>query len=104
MCSFLSCLCQLTLGCRMLHYTGIGRPSCLIFEKEKPVGETNVLGIDTLTDLFAAGGVKTQLVFVSAGHSENVAQAFIAAGVRECLWVGLGPRLARLVMFTCEAS
>jgi len=34
---------QLTLGCRMLHYTGIGKPSCLIFEKEKPVGETNVL-------------------------------------------------------------
>ena len=27
----------------MLHYTGIGKPSCLIFEKEKPVGETNVL-------------------------------------------------------------
>jgi hypothetical protein len=34
---------QLTIGCRMLHYTGIGKPSCLIFEKEKPVGETNVV-------------------------------------------------------------
>jgi len=34
---------QLTLGCRMLHYTGIGSPSCLIFENEKPIGETNVL-------------------------------------------------------------
>ena len=77
-----NCRKLLTIGCRMLHYTGIGKPSCLIFEKEKPVGETNVLNIETLTELFAAGGVRTQLVFVSARHSEIVGRAFIAAGVR----------------------
>jgi hypothetical protein len=77
-----NCRKLLTIGCRMLHYTGIGKPSCLIFEKEKPVGETNVLSIETLTELFAAGGVRTQLVFVSARHSEIVGRAFIAAGVR----------------------
>ena len=77
-----NCRKLLTIGCRMLHYTGIGKPSCLIFEKEKPVGETNILNIETLTELFAAGGVRTQLVFVSARHSEIVGRAFIAAGVR----------------------
>jgi hypothetical protein len=39
--------------------------------------------IETLTELFAAGGVRTQLVFVSARHSEIVGRAFLAAGVRE---------------------
>lgn len=32
---------QVTLGCRMLHYTGHGSPSCLIFENEN--GEANLL-------------------------------------------------------------
>ncbi|KAM3575264.1 hypothetical protein VYU27_002850 [Nannochloropsis oceanica] len=77
-----NCRKLLTIGCRMLHYTGIGKPSCLIFEKEKPLGETNILNIETLTELFAAGGVRTQLVFVSARHSEIVGRAFLAAGVR----------------------
>jgi hypothetical protein len=39
--------------------------------------------VETLTELFAAGGVKTQVVFVSACHSEMVGRAFIDAGVRE---------------------
>jgi hypothetical protein len=39
--------------------------------------------VETLTELFAAGGVRTQVVFVSACHSEMVGRAFIDAGVRE---------------------
>jgi hypothetical protein len=34
-------------------------------------------------ELFAAGGVRTQLVFVNASHSEEMGRAFVAAGVRE---------------------
>jgi len=68
-----------TLGCRMLHYTGHGNPSCLIFENEN--GEANPLSVEMLTDLFRAGGVRTQLVFVSACHSESAGHAFAAAGV-----------------------
>ena len=68
-----------TLGCRMLHYTGHGNPSCLIFESEN--GEANPLSTEMLTDLFRAGGVRTQLVFVSACHSESAGHSFAAAGV-----------------------
>ncbi len=68
-----------TLGCRMLHYTGHGNPSCLIFESEN--GEANPLSTEMLSDLFRAGGVRTQLVFVSACHSESAGHSFAAAGV-----------------------
>lgn len=63
----------------MLHYTGHGSPSCLIFENEN--GEANLLSVEMLTDLFRAGGVRTQLVFVSACHSESAGHSFAAAGV-----------------------
>lgn len=68
-----------TLGCRMLHYTGHGNPSCLIFESEN--GEANPLTTEMLSDLFRAGGVRTELVFVSACHSESAGHSFAAAGV-----------------------
>lgn len=42
-----------------------------------------------LTDLFRAGGVRTQLVFVSACHSESAGHSFAAAGVRESIGVWL---------------
>lgn len=40
-------------------------------------------GVDALTELFRAGGVRTQLVFVSACHSESAGKSFAEAGVRK---------------------
>ena len=44
---------------------------------------TYIQSVDMLTDLFRAGGVRTQLVFVSACHSESAGHSFAAAGVRK---------------------
>ena len=48
-----------TLGCRMLHYTGHGIPDALLFENDR--GESNALSIKLLSELFKAGGVRTQV-------------------------------------------
>ena len=43
-----------TLGCRALHYTGHGLPSCLAFEDGE--GKMHGLDAESLKRLFAAGG------------------------------------------------
>jgi len=68
-----------TLGCRMLHYAGHGSSDNLCFENSK--GEVHALGVEKLKRLFEAGGVRTQVVFVSACHSESAGRAFADAGV-----------------------
>ena len=69
-----------TLGCRALHYTGHGMPTCLAFEDD--TGEMHGLQVDVLRRLFAAGGATgIKFVFVSACHSQSAGEAFVAAGV-----------------------
>ena len=51
-----------TLGCRMLHYTGHGIPNALLFENDR--GQSNALSVKLLSELFKAGGVRTQVSFI----------------------------------------
>ena len=93
----------LTEGCRLLHYSGHGfayttpeghQRAWLAFEDG--LGGTHALEVDKLTDLVragadgeveaddAAGGAQPpplDCVFVSACHSDQAGQAFVAAGV-----------------------
>ncbi|MGH9760184.1 MAG: CHAT domain-containing protein, partial [Blastocatellia bacterium] len=69
----------LTLGCNVLHYSGHGNPGFLAFEDDR--GQAHPLDPATLRRLFAAGGTKADLVFVSACHSRAAGQAFVGAGV-----------------------
>jgi Peptidase family C25 len=69
----------LSLGCRALHFSGHGHPSCLIFEDGQS-GLQNI-SVDALKNLVTAGGLTLDFVFVSACHSRNTGEAFAEAGV-----------------------
>jgi len=81
----------LTMGCRAIHYTGHGLPSCLAFEDDE--GRMHPMDPAQLKELLEAGrtassvtspgGRKSgvEFVFVCACHSEAAGQAFVAAGV-----------------------
>ena len=84
----------LTDGCRMLHYSGHGfsyidrggsQRTRLAFEDG--LGGTHALEVEKLTDLVAAGAEvedgrpPLDFVFVSACHSDQGGEAFVAAGV-----------------------
>lgn len=84
----------LTDGCRMLHYSGHGfsyvdrsgaQRARLAFEDG--LGGTHALEVEKLTDLVAAGAdgedgqPPLDFVFVSACHSDQGGEAFVAAGV-----------------------
>ena len=85
----------LTDGCRLLHYSGHGfsyldrsgrQRARLAFEDG--LGGTHALEVEKLTDLVKAGadgddagGQSLDFVFVSACHSDQGGEAFVAAGV-----------------------
>eukprot|EP00752_Nemacystus_decipiens_P002493 g2344.t1 len=79
----------LNSGCRMLHYTGHGNTEFLAFEsnQERLCGVMEPLHVERLKNLFQAGGVRTDLVFISSCYSENCGQAFVEAGVRHVVAV-----------------
>ncbi|ETW08697.1 hypothetical protein H310_01224 [Aphanomyces invadans] len=71
-------------GCRALHFSGHGVPGKVIFESA--TCEAHFLSQDELKTLLLAGDQSRpenamRLVFVSACHSESVAEAFVSAGV-----------------------
>ena len=77
----------LIVGCRVLHYSGHGMPTCLAFETES--GDMQAVDTATLHRMLTPRrtGDGVQLVFVSACHSESTASAFLAAGVRHVIAV-----------------
>ncbi|KAF0738881.1 hypothetical protein Ae201684P_008432 [Aphanomyces euteiches] len=71
-------------GCRALHFSGHGVPGKVIFESA--TCEAHFLSQQELKTLLLAGDQTSpenamRLVFVSACHSESVAEAFVSAGV-----------------------
>ncbi|OQS07223.1 hypothetical protein THRCLA_00772 [Thraustotheca clavata] len=71
-------------GCRALHFSGHGVPGKVIFENGSC--EAHFLSQQELKTLLLAGVQGSpentmRLVFVSACHSESVAEAFVSAGV-----------------------
>lgn len=77
-----------TLGCRVLHYSGHGHPDFLAFEDGK--GGMHGLDAPHLKNLFAAGGARgVQCIFVSACHSRKAGEAFVTAGVPHVVAVRL---------------
>jgi len=77
-----------TLGCRVLHYSGHGSEDFLDFEDGR--GGTHELDADTLKQLFAAGGTRgVECVFVSACESRQAGEAFVKAGVPHVVAVRL---------------
>ncbi|RHY20475.1 hypothetical protein DYB36_008398, partial [Aphanomyces astaci] len=71
-------------GCRALHFSGHGVPGKVIFESA--TCEAHFLSQQELKTLLLAGDQPCpesamRLVFVSACHSESVAEAFVSAGV-----------------------
>src|SRR3954454_2164571 len=69
-----------TLGYRVLHYTGHGSPNTLSFEDG--LGGEHLLETSVLRDLVSAGGEPlVDLAFVSACHSRTAGEAFASAGV-----------------------
>ena len=79
----------LTVGCRVLHYSGHGMATCLAFESD--AGDMQRVDATTLHSMMTAGrsveGGGVQLAFVSACHSESTADAFLTAGVRHVIAV-----------------
>ncbi|CAM9674291.1 unnamed protein product [Ectocarpus sp. 4 AP-2014] len=73
----------LNSGCRMLHYTGHGHNEFLAFESndDRMCGIMEPLHVGPLKNLFQAGGVQTELVFISSCSSEASGNAFVEAGV-----------------------
>ncbi|CAM9759163.1 unnamed protein product [Ectocarpus sp. 6 AP-2014] len=73
----------LNSGCRMLHYTGHGSNEFLAFESndDRMCGIMEPLHVGPLKNLFQAGGVRTELVFISSCSSEASGNAFVDAGV-----------------------
>ena len=83
----------ITMGCRAIHYTGHGMPTCLAFEDDE--GKMHPMDPAQLKELVEAGRSSTpsssssssssssgiEFVFVSACHSESAGLAFVAAGV-----------------------
>lgn len=67
----------LTLGCRVLHYSGHGHPDFLAFENQR--GEAQPVSPEMLKAMMGENS-ETKLVFVSACHSERAARAFVDAG------------------------
>lgn len=68
-------------GCRALHFTGHGKPGYVTFEDECAC--MYLLNAQGLRELFSVGGGAqgVKFVFVSACHSQDVGNAFVAAGV-----------------------
>lgn len=86
---------MLTLGCRVLHYTGHGMKGCLVFENG--FGSCHFLEANELRRLFQTQGrgpQRVRMVFVAACHSEAAAQAFVDAGVEHVVAVKVGARIA----------
>ncbi|OQR94502.1 hypothetical protein ACHHYP_01246 [Achlya hypogyna] len=74
----------ISYGCRALHFSGHGVPGKVIFENGNC--EAHFLSQKELKTLLLAGVQGSpentmRLVFVSACHSESVAEAFVSAGV-----------------------
>lgn len=69
-----------TLGCRVLHYSGHGRPTGLAFEFK---GAAHPMSAEAMGNLFTPGRQrnKPSLVFVSACYSKRAGEAFVNAGV-----------------------
>jgi tetratricopeptide (TPR) repeat protein len=80
----------LTLGCRILHYSGHGHPDFLAFESEDELGLAQRLAPIVLQNLCEKGkGRDLQVVFVSACHSRAAGEAFVKAGVKHVVAVRL---------------
>eukprot|EP00743_Colponemidia_sp_Colp-15_P010286 GILK01011312.1.p1 GENE.GILK01011312.1~~GILK01011312.1.p1 ORF type:complete len:1063 (+),score=190.52 GILK01011312.1:181-3369(+) len=78
-----------TLGCRVLHYSGHANPTFVSFEDGS--GEVQFVSVETLQRLFAAGSSKSKpwMVFVSACSSRLAGEAFAKAGVKHVVAVEL---------------
>ncbi|CBJ30253.1 SH2 domain containing protein [Ectocarpus siliculosus] len=70
-------------GCRMLHFAGQGNDKYLAFESGRDwnCGIMEPLEVASLSNLFQAGGVRTELVFISSCSSEMSGRACVEAGV-----------------------
>ncbi|CAB1101246.1 unnamed protein product [Ectocarpus sp. CCAP 1310/34] len=70
-------------GCRMLHFAGQGNDKYLAFESGRDwnCGIMEPLEVASLKNLFQAGGVRTELVFISSCSSEMSGRACVEAGV-----------------------
>ncbi|CAN0532236.1 unnamed protein product, partial [Ectocarpus sp. 12 AP-2014] len=73
----------LNSGCRMLHFAGQGNDKYLAFEsgRDWKCGIMEPLEVASLKNLFQAGGVRTELVFISSCSSEMSGRACVEAGV-----------------------
>ncbi|CAM9707476.1 unnamed protein product, partial [Ectocarpus sp. 12 AP-2014] len=70
-------------GCRMLHFAGQGNDKYLAFESgcDWNCGIMEPLEVTSLKNLFQAGGLRTELVFISSCSSEMSGRACVEAGV-----------------------
>ena len=80
-----SLMSSLTLGTRVLHYSGHGKDGCLAFEPANKIcdnaGDAQLIKHDLLQKLLNAGGNSVQLAFVCACESHLAGLAFTTAGV-----------------------
>lgn len=106
----------LASGCRVLHYTGHGLESGdLAFENEQVSvcatrcsetlrslvqnewafgqGELHPLRAENLRELLVGRRAGTELAFVSACHSQEAGQAFVAAGVPSVVAIKLDSKV-----------
>ena len=77
----------LTLGVRVLHYSGHGHPRFLSFEDGS--GGAHLFSVDSLKELIRAGhgSSSLRLVFVAACSSRAAGDAFVKAGIAHVVCV-----------------
>eukprot|EP01038_Epipyxis_sp_PR26KG_P008817 gene8817-11905_t len=90
----------LSLNCKALHFSGHGIPNGLCFEDKQ--GGLQVISVQRLRDLLAAGGLTLQFVFVSACYSKEIGEAFVKAGVPHVVCVKVDSKIqdAAAIAFT----
>eukprot|EP00471_Norrisiella_sphaerica_P000722 CAMPEP_0184484466 /NCGR_PEP_ID=MMETSP0113_2-20130426/6181_1 /TAXON_ID=91329 /ORGANISM="Norrisiella sphaerica, Strain BC52" /LENGTH=1005 /DNA_ID=CAMNT_0026865467 /DNA_START=518 /DNA_END=3532 /DNA_ORIENTATION=+ len=82
---------NVTLGCKVLHYTGHGLESGLSFEDK--CGRMHLVSTDKLKSLMESSTSGVELVFVAACHSEKAGEAFVNAGVKHVIAVRVTERV-----------
>lgn len=81
----------LSLGVKVLHFSGHGHPHCLNFEDGR--SGLQFVTMDALRSLCQAGGNQLEFVFVSACHSRRAGEAFVGAGVPHVVCVTVEAQL-----------
>lgn len=81
----------LSLGVKMLHFSGHGHPHCLNFEDGR--SGLQFVTMDALRALCTAGGNNLEFVFVSACHSRRAGETFVGAGVPHVVCVNVDAQL-----------